>query len=128
MSNLGLNQKKKRERRGRRMRSIKKTSIYMYLEHHLLSILFNFIICVPLFTYAIEVVHVINTDERRQLRVTYNSLFRKLFGYRWSESVTALQHFLSRPTWEELVEKRKRSFLQRLRLCPVDSLPRVISP
>ena len=84
--------------------------------------------CVPLLTNAIEVIHVVNADERRQLRVAYNSLFRKLFGYRWTESVTALQHFLSRPTWEELVEKRKRLFLQRIKLCPIDSLPRIISP
>ena len=82
--------------------------------------------CVPLLTYGIEVIHVANTDERRQLRVAYNSLFRKLFGYRWSQSVTALQHFLGRPTWEELVDKTKSSFIQRLRLCPMDALPRVL--
>jgi hypothetical protein len=52
--------------------------------------------CVPILTYGIEVVHFINRDERRQLRVAYNSIIRKLFGYRWSESVTALQAFLNR--------------------------------
>ena len=57
--------------------------------------------CVPVLTYAVEVLHVINRDEKRQLRVAYNSLFRKLFGYRWSESVSALQEFLNRPTWEQ---------------------------
>ena len=60
--------------------------------------------CVPLLTYAIEVIHVTNRDERRQLRVAYNSLYRKIFGYRWSESVSALQSFLGRPTWEQLVQ------------------------
>ena len=72
--------------------------------------------CIPLLTYAIEVVHVINRDERRQLRVrvAYNSIFRKIFDYRWSQSVTDLQHFLSRPTWEELVERRKNCFFARL--------------
>ena len=84
--------------------------------------------CVPLLTYGIEIVHVADRDERRQLRVAYNSLFRKIFGYRWSQSVTALQHFLSRPTWEELVEKRKLSFVQRLMQCPLDSLPRATLP
>ena len=79
--------------------------------------------CVPLLTYAVEIVHVVNRDERRQLRVAYNSLFRKIFSYRWSESVTALQHFLSRPTWEELVENRKHGFVERLKTCPSDSLP-----
>ena len=54
--------------------------------------------CVPILTYAVEVTHVSNRDERRQLRVAYNSLFRKIFNYRWSESVTALQAFLGRPT------------------------------
>ena len=36
--------------------------------------------CVPLLTYAIEIIHVSNRDERRQLRVAYNSIFRKLFN------------------------------------------------
>ena len=70
--------------------------------------------CVPILTYGIEVIHVANRDERRQLRVAYNSLFRKIFGYRWSESVTALQKFLYRPTWEELVDERHSRFTQRL--------------
>ena len=71
--------------------------------------------CVPLLTYAIEIIHVSNRDERRQLRVAYNSIFRKLFHYRWSESVSALQAFLKRPTWEQLVEKRRSNFLDRIR-------------
>ena len=70
--------------------------------------------CVPLLTYAIEFVHVSDRDERRQLRVAYNSVFRKIFGYRWSESVSALQQFLNRPTWEELVDKRRLCFLDRI--------------
>ena len=80
--------------------------------------------CIPLLTYAIEIVHVINRDERRQLRlrVAYNSVFRKIFGYRWSESVSNLQSFLSRPTWEELVERRQISFATRLNHNSSDSL------
>ena len=49
--------------------------------------------CVPLLTYGIEIIHIRNRDERRQLRVAYNSVFRKIFGYRWSESVTALRNY-----------------------------------
>ena len=71
--------------------------------------------CVPLITYAIEVIDVLDKDENRQLRVAYNSLFRKIFHYRHFESVTALQHFLKRPTWEELVEKRRTAFISRVR-------------
>ena len=70
--------------------------------------------CVPLLTYGIEILHIKNRDERRQLRVAYNSVFRKIFGYRWSESVTALQGFLGRPTWEQLTEKRQSSFYSRI--------------
>ena len=40
--------------------------------------------CVPLLTYAVEINHVSDRDERRQLRVAYNSIFRKLFGYKWT--------------------------------------------
>ena len=70
--------------------------------------------CIPVLTYGIEVIHVVNRDERRQMRVAYNSVFRKLFNYRWSESVTALQGFLGYPTWEELIERRRCSFFERL--------------
>ena len=69
--------------------------------------------CVPLITYAIETLHVADRDEKRSLRVAYNSIFRKLFGYRYFESVTNLQHALGRPTWEELVLKRQNGFLNR---------------
>ena len=58
--------------------------------------------CIPLLTYAIEIIHVANRDERRQLRVAYNSVFRKIFGYRQSQSVIALQGLLGKPTWEQL--------------------------
>ena len=78
--------------------------------------------CVPVLSYAIEVVDVINRDEKRSLRVAYNSIFRKLFAYRYSESVTALQSFLDRPTWEQLVEKRKSSFINKIRSGNQDTL------
>ena len=81
--------------------------------------------CVPILTYGIEIVSVNNRDERRQLRVAYNSLFRKLFDYRWRESVSALQGFLSRPTWEQLVEKRSLNFYNRLQAS--SGLARVLS-
>ena len=73
--------------------------------------------CVPILAYGIEVIHISNRDERRQLRVAYNSLFRKIFEYRWSESVTALQNFLGRLTWEELIDERRSRFIQRLLSC-----------
>ena len=63
--------------------------------------------CVPILTYAIEVIHVLDRDERRQLRVAYNSVFRKIFDYRRYESVTALQTFLNRPTWELVAYAKK---------------------
>ena len=78
--------------------------------------------CVPILAYAIEVTDVANRDERRSLRVAYNSIFRKLFGYRYHESVTNLQHNLGRQTWEELTDKRKTGFYRRAYLCESDSL------
>ena len=81
--------------------------------------------CVPILTYAIEMTVVSNRDERRSLRVAYNSIYRKLFGYRHFESVTNLQHALGRPTWEELVDKRNTCFLARARLCDDVSLVRI---
>ena len=80
--------------------------------------------CAPILTYAIEIVHVADRDEKRSLRVAYNAIFRRLFGYRMFESVTGLQHALGRHTWEELVNHRSNSFMKRLRLCNLDSLVR----
>ena len=62
--------------------------------------------CLPILTYAIETIYVANRDDRRQLRVAYNAIFRKVFRYRHWESVTNLQHALGRETWEELLQKR----------------------
>ena len=75
--------------------------------------------CVSILTYATEVIHVVNRDERRRLRVAYNSIFRRIFGYRNWESVTNLQHALKRPTWEELVEKRHAKFMQSVSQCSI---------
>ena len=80
--------------------------------------------CVPILTYGIETIVVADRDERRSLRVAYNSIFRKIFGYRYFESVTNLQHSLQRHTWEELVESRQCSFAHRANLCANDSLIR----
>ena len=73
--------------------------------------------CLPILTYGIEVTHISDRDERRQLRVAYNSIFRNIFQYTYRESVTALQHALFRPTWEELVEKRMTKFSRRCSEC-----------
>ena len=81
------------------------TVMLQLLETHCLSVL----------TYAIEVIHVADRDERRKLRVAYNSLYRKVFNYRPWESVTDLQHSLQRPTWEELVNSRSEKFMNRIR-------------
>ena len=75
--------------------------------------------CVSILSYAVEVITVADRDERRRLRVAYNSIFRKLFGYRNWESVTELQHALNRPTWEELIERRVSKFLQTVAECPI---------
>ena len=80
--------------------------------------------CLPILTYAIEAIHIVSRDERRRLRVAYNSLFRKVFNYRTWESVTDLQHALQRPTWEELVDDRRQRFSQRIALCQItNTLP-----
>ena len=80
--------------------------------------------CVPVLTYAIEMTQVADRDEWRSLRVAYNSVFRKIYGYRLRDSVTNLQHDLGRPTWEELIKKRSDSFLRRARRWDKESLIR----
>ena len=81
----------------------------------------------PILTYAIEIVHVSNRDDNRQLRVAYNAIYRNLFGYSYRESVTALQHALNRPTWEEMIETKRNSFIQRLSRSPFHSLFRAFN-
>ena len=51
--------------------------------------------CLPILTYAVEIVHVADRDQRRSLRVAYNAIFRKIFSYRRFESVTALQQLMN---------------------------------
>ena len=78
--------------------------------------------CVPLIAYAMEVIDIADRRELSKLRATYNSLFRKLFDYRTWQSVRELQGFLSRPTWEELIQKQTQTFLQKLQFLPAQSL------
>ena len=78
--------------------------------------------CLPILSYGLEVIHVTDRDDRKQMRVAYNAIYRKLFGYSYRESVTLLQHTLGRLTWEEFVDSRKASFLRRCQQCPSDAL------
>ena len=77
--------------------------------------------CLPILTYGIEVVDFFDPRQRSKIRAAYNSLFRKIFGYRNFESVTNLQLSLARPTWEILCHSRKESFHHRLSKCPAGS-------
>ena len=77
--------------------------------------------CVPILTYRIEISHFSEANQASKIRAAYNSLFRKLFGYRNYESVTELQLSLARPTWEMLVENLWVKSFQRLSKCTADS-------
>ena len=77
--------------------------------------------CVPILTYGIEVIEICDQSQRSKIRAAYNSLFRKIFGYRLYESVSDLQISLARPTWEMLCNERKTAFYHRPSLCPADS-------
>ena len=83
--------------------------------------------CVPLLTYGMEVAYLSDRSERSKVRAAYNSLFRKIFGYRTYESVTDLQLSLASPTWELLVERMKVSFYERLAMCTADSPVHILS-
>ena len=83
--------------------------------------------CVSVLSYVIEVVDIVDRRQRSKMRVAYNSIFRKLFGYSWRESVTDLQHALGRPTWEELISTRKTNFLAKFQYLPDNSLVRYLS-
>ena len=76
--------------------------------------------CVPILTYGIEIAE-LDRSERSKVRAAYNSLFRRIFGYRTYESVTELQLQLARPTWEMLCETRTLGFHGRLSQCFAES-------
>ena len=61
-----------------------------------------------------------NCNSPKQVQA-YNSIFSNLFSYTQRQSVTDLQHTLARPTWEELVEKRKSNFTRKSNLLPAVS-------
>ena len=82
--------------------------------------------CVPVLSYAIEVIIVADRKQFSKMRAAYNSIYRKLFNYSYRESVTNLQHTLGRPTWEELIAKRKNNFLKNALLLPANSLVRIM--
>ncbi len=82
--------------------------------------------CIPIISYAIEVNHVRDRSDRRKLGVAYNSVHRKILDYNYNEISTQLQHYLGRPTWEELIEKRKSDFFYKLSQCPNDTLMRTL--
>ena len=73
--------------------------------------------CIAVLTYGIEISHFSDPRERSKIRAAYNSVFRRIFGYRVRESVTDLQLSLACPTWELLVEKLKIGFYDRLSKC-----------
>ena len=83
--------------------------------------------CVPILSYGMEIVHISDSSERSKIRKAYNSLFRKIFGYRIFESVTDLQLSLACPTWELLSDKLKTGFYERLALCDAASPVHVFS-
>ena len=77
--------------------------------------------CVPILTYGVEIVEFLDASQRSKVRAAYNSLFRRIFGYRNFESVTDLQLSLARPTWEMLCHLRKAGFIHRLSQCHAGS-------
>ena len=77
--------------------------------------------CVPILTYGIEIAEFLDAGQRSKVRAAYNSLFRKIFGYRNFESVTDLQLSLARPTWELLCYSRRASFFHRVSQCHTGS-------
>ena len=83
--------------------------------------------CVPMLTYGMEVAHFADGNEKSKIRAAYNSLFRRIFGYRDFESVTELQLSLAAPTWELLIEVQKLSFHERLALCDASSPVHIFS-
>ena len=83
--------------------------------------------CVSLLSYAVEVGHVADKKQSSKKRVAYNSIFRKLLGYSYRESVTDLQNMLGRPAWEKLVTKHSNNFTKQLTNLPADSLVRIAS-
>ena len=83
--------------------------------------------CVPILTYGIEIARITDRNERSKIRAAYNSVFRRIFGYRNFESDKQLQLALARPTWEMLIEERTIAFHDRHTSCNADSPVHIFS-
>ena len=85
--------------------------------------------CIPILTYGMELASFSGFfyREKSKIRKAYNSLFRRIFGYRQFESVTELQLSLGRPTWEMLLERLKIGFYDRLSQCGAGSPVHIFS-
>ena len=83
--------------------------------------------CIPILTYGMELVSFSDYREKSKIRKAYNSLFRRIYGYRTFESVTDLQLSLGRPTWEMLLEDMKVNFYDRLSQCSAASPVHILS-
>ena len=83
--------------------------------------------CIPILTYGMELVSFSDYREKSKIRKAYNSLFRRIYGYRTFESVTDLQLSLGRPTWEMLLEDMKINFYDRLSQCSAASPVHILS-
>ena len=83
--------------------------------------------CIPILTYGMEISNISDSAEKSKIRAAYNSIFRKIFGYRKYESVTDLQLSHARPTWEMCIETLKVKFYERLALSNADSPVHIFS-
>ena len=59
--------------------------------------------CAPILTYGIEVFE-FSTAEFQQMRMAYNTIFRKVFGFRRNESVSDVILLNGFQKWEEMIE------------------------
>ena len=70
--------------------------------------------CAPILTYGIEVFEFSRADFQ-QMRMAYNAIFRKIFGFRRNESVTDIVLSNGMKKWDDLVESRRERFINKKR-------------
>ena len=70
--------------------------------------------CTPILTYGIEVFE-FSAAEFQQMRMAYNTVFRKVYGYRRNESVAEIILTGGFQRWDDMVLSRRDNFLRKKR-------------
>ena len=70
--------------------------------------------CLPVLLYGVDCILYISKQQMHELNVCWNNAYRKMFGFKISESVKELIYFMQRIDYRKLHHLRRLIFLHKL--------------